>query len=151
MNTIPKDPGRDDMNFYVVHIICDDCSILPSKENQILFWVNCDHYAFIIKIWVTKSNINPSKQDLRGDRMLHCPIISTIVSRIQIENLESLRPSTVHTHKWPWAWCMECWRPLGLSIFLHVFPFISTTSIIEYPLECPIMCRQPLRNTLGCL
>jgi hypothetical protein len=28
---------KDDMNFFAVHIICDDCSILPRKENQIPF------------------------------------------------------------------------------------------------------------------
>ena len=70
---------RVDMNFFVVHVICDDCSILPSKENQIPFWVNCDHYVLVNKIWVTKSNINPSIQDSRGDCLLQCPIISTIV------------------------------------------------------------------------
>ena len=69
--------GRDDMNSYAVHVICDGCSILPSKENQISFRGN--HYALVNKIWVTKSNINPSKQDPRGDHMLQCPIISTIV------------------------------------------------------------------------
>ena len=36
-STIPKDMDRDDMNFFAVHVICDDCSILPSKENQIPF------------------------------------------------------------------------------------------------------------------
>ena len=58
------------MNLFAVHVICDDCSILPSKENQIPLWVNCDHYVLVIKIWATKSNINPSKQDPRGDRMI---------------------------------------------------------------------------------
>ena len=76
---ISKDPGRDNMNFYVVHVICDDCSILPSKENQIPFWVNCNHYVVVKTIHETKININPSKHDLRADRMLQCPIISTIV------------------------------------------------------------------------
>ena len=79
MSTLPKDTDMNDMNFFAVHVICDDCSILPSKENQIPFWVNCDHYVLIIKIWVTKSNINPSKQDTCGDHMLQCPIISIIV------------------------------------------------------------------------
>jgi hypothetical protein len=37
MSTIPKDMDRDDMNFFAIYVICDDCSILPSKENQILF------------------------------------------------------------------------------------------------------------------
>jgi hypothetical protein len=78
-STIPKDMGRDDMNSYVVHVICYDCSILPSKENQISFWVNCNHSVVINTIHVTKSNINSSKQDPCGDRMLQCPIISTIV------------------------------------------------------------------------
>ena len=67
------------MKFFVVHVICDDCSTLPSKENQISLWVNYDHYVLVIKIWPTKSFINPSKQDPRGDRMLQCPITSTIV------------------------------------------------------------------------
>jgi hypothetical protein len=71
--------GRNDMNSYAVHVICDDCSILPNKENQISFWMNCNHCVFVNTIYVTKSNINPSKQHPRGDRMLQCPIISTIV------------------------------------------------------------------------
>ena len=78
-STIPKDTGRDDTNTYAVHVICDDCSILPSKENQILFWLNYNHYVLVNKIKETKSNINPSKQDPHGDRMLQCPFISTIV------------------------------------------------------------------------
>ena len=49
-STIPKDTDRDAINFFAVHVICDDCSILPSKENQIPFWVNCDHYVLVIKI-----------------------------------------------------------------------------------------------------
>ena len=69
----------DNMNFFAVHVICDDCSILPSKENEILLWVNYDHYVLVIKIWETKSNINPFKQNPCGDRMLQCPIISTIL------------------------------------------------------------------------
>jgi hypothetical protein len=32
-SSIPKDMDRDDMKFFVVHVICDGCSILPSKEN----------------------------------------------------------------------------------------------------------------------
>jgi hypothetical protein len=60
-NTILTDPSKDDMNFYVVHVICDDCSILPSKENQISFWVNCNHCVVINTMHETKFNINPSK------------------------------------------------------------------------------------------
>jgi hypothetical protein len=76
-STIPKDTSRDDMNSYAVYVICDDCSMLPSKENQIPFLGI--HYTLVNKIWETKSNINPSKHNPRGDRMLQCPIISTIV------------------------------------------------------------------------
>jgi hypothetical protein len=63
----------------VVHVICDDCSILPSKENHIPFSVNCNHCVLGNLIHKTKSNINPSKQDPRADCMLQCPNISTIV------------------------------------------------------------------------
>jgi uncharacterized protein (DUF169 family) len=62
-NTIPKDPSRDDINFYAVHVICDDCSVLPSKENQIPFWMNCNHCVVVNTIHETKFNINPFKQD----------------------------------------------------------------------------------------
>jgi len=41
-------------------------------------------------------------------------------------------------------------NPIASSHF-HVFHSISTANIIEYHPECPIMCRQSLRNTLGCL
>ena len=78
-STKADDTSMDDMNLSMVYVICNQCSILPNKENQIPFWVNCSHYVLINKIWETKSNINPSKQDLRADRMLQCLIISTIV------------------------------------------------------------------------
>ena len=61
------------MNSYVVHVICADCSILLAKK------INCNNCVLINPIHKTKSNINPSKQDPRADRMLQCPIISTIV------------------------------------------------------------------------
>jgi hypothetical protein len=31
------DLGREDMNFSTAHVICHQCSVLPNKENQILF------------------------------------------------------------------------------------------------------------------
>jgi hypothetical protein len=34
---IPNDKGWDDMNFFVVKIICDDGSLFPNKENHIPF------------------------------------------------------------------------------------------------------------------
>jgi hypothetical protein len=79
MSIILKDTGRDDNRLFAVHVICDDYSILPSKENQISFWVNCDHYVVVIKFWATKSNICPSTQHPHADPMLQSPIISTIV------------------------------------------------------------------------
>jgi hypothetical protein len=57
------------MNFYVVHAICDDCSILGEL---------CSHSVVINTIHETKSNINPSKQDPRADHMLQFLIISSI-------------------------------------------------------------------------
>ena len=35
-------PDRDDMNFSSIHVIHDDCSFCPNKENQIPFRVNCN-------------------------------------------------------------------------------------------------------------
>ena len=78
-STTPKDMGRDNTNTYAVHVICDDCSILHSEENQITFWVNYNHCVLGNPIHETKSNINPFKQDPRTDRILQCSIISTIV------------------------------------------------------------------------
>ena len=66
-------------NFYVVHVICKQCSILLNKENQILLWVNCNHSIVRITNLVTKFNIVLSKYPQRGHRMLQCPFISTIV------------------------------------------------------------------------
>jgi hypothetical protein len=35
---------RDDMNFYAIHVICDDVIFLPNpnKEMQMPLWVNVD-------------------------------------------------------------------------------------------------------------
>jgi hypothetical protein len=38
MSTISTiDTGRDDMNFSLVQVIRDDCSLRPNKENQFHF------------------------------------------------------------------------------------------------------------------
>jgi hypothetical protein len=59
MSTIATvDTGRDDMNFSLVHVIHDDCSFRPNKENQIPLWVNCNRYIVQIIIHVTKLNIS---------------------------------------------------------------------------------------------
>ena len=34
---IATDPGREDINFSIAHVICHQCSVLPNKENQISF------------------------------------------------------------------------------------------------------------------
>lgn len=74
------DTVMDVMNFSAVHVACDDCSTLPSKENQIPFRVNCNHYVLLIhKLTGTKSNTSHSKQFLSVDSMLQCPFVSIIV------------------------------------------------------------------------
>jgi hypothetical protein len=69
----------DDMNHSVVHIICNQCSILPNKENKILFWVNCNHSILLITKLKTNFNIHVSKQFLRIHNMLQSLVNSTIV------------------------------------------------------------------------
>jgi hypothetical protein len=64
---------RDDMNFFAVHVICNDAIFHPNpnKEKQILFWVN--HWV------ITKFNVSLCKHLQNADNMLQCPFISTIV------------------------------------------------------------------------
>jgi hypothetical protein len=73
------DTGMDDMNISMVHVICNQCSILPNKENQILFWMNYNHSVVRITKLRTNFNIDLSKQLLRVHNMLQSPLISTIV------------------------------------------------------------------------
>ena len=81
---------RDDMNFSVVHVICDDdnCCVAwrqlfhpnPNKESQIPFWVNYNRCLAWLKIKVTHLFLSLFKQLTQADSILQCPfIISTIV------------------------------------------------------------------------
>ena len=82
MSTIWNVMCRDDMNFSVIHVICDDGSFHPNpnKENQIPLWVNYNRYVAQLKIKVTHLFHSLSKQLTQADSMLQCPfIISTIV------------------------------------------------------------------------
>jgi hypothetical protein len=76
---IADDPCREDMNFSMVHVIWKQCSILPNKENQIPFKVNCNHSVLHITNLVTKFNIVLSKYLQCGHHMLQCTSITTIV------------------------------------------------------------------------
>jgi hypothetical protein len=69
----------DDMNLSAVHVICNQCSILPNKENEIPFWVNCNHSVLLITKLRTKFNIRASKQYLCVHNMLQILVISIIV------------------------------------------------------------------------
>jgi hypothetical protein len=51
----------DEINLSVVHIIYNQCSILPNKENEIPFWVNCNHSILLITKLRTNFNIHTSK------------------------------------------------------------------------------------------
>ena len=148
-SNIPKDTGRDDMNSSAVHVICDDRSILPSKENHIPFWVNCNQCVLGNPIHETKSNINPSKQDLRADRMLQCPIISTIVFKDPDWKLRIIGTSNSTYTQVAMSLMhgvLKTTRPINyppcVSFHIH-------SKYLRVPPESPIICRQPLRNTLG--
>ena len=73
------DTGMDDMNLSAVHVICNQCSILPNKENEIPFWVNYNHSVLLITKLRTNFNIHASKQFIRVHNMLQNLVISTIV------------------------------------------------------------------------
>jgi hypothetical protein len=51
----------DDMNFSAVYVICNQCSIILNKKNEILFWVNCNHSVLLITKLRTNFNIHVSK------------------------------------------------------------------------------------------
>jgi hypothetical protein len=123
----------------------------PQQKNQIPFWANCNHCVLGSPIHATKSNINPSKQDPRTDRMLQCPIISTIVFKdldwklaiIGTSNSTYTQVTLSLMHE-----VSKTTRPINFPpcVFLHIH-----SKFHRVLPECPIMCRQPLRNTLGCL
>ena len=73
------DTSMDDMNLSVVHVICNQCSILPNKENQILFWVSYNHSVVRITKLRTNVNIVLSKTTHACSQHASIPFISTIV------------------------------------------------------------------------
>ena len=64
MSTIRNVMCRDDMNFSIVNVICDDDSFHPNrnKENQIPLWVNYNRCVAQLKIKVTHLFLSLSKQ-----------------------------------------------------------------------------------------
>ena len=58
---IADDLAREDMNFTVVHVICNQRFVLPNKENQISFRVNYNDFVGRIANLSTNFNIVLSK------------------------------------------------------------------------------------------
>jgi hypothetical protein len=123
----------------------------PAKKNQNPFWANCNHCVLGSPIHATKSNINPSKQDPHTDRMLQCPIISTIVFK-DLDWKLAIIGTRNSTYKKVTLSLMhdvsKTTRPIKFPpcVFLHI-----QSKFHRVLPECPIIYRQPLRNTLGCL
>ena len=67
------------MNFYVVHVICDDVIFIPNpnKEKQIPLWVN--HCVVLINIQVTKINVSLQKNIQNAESMLQYPFTSSTI------------------------------------------------------------------------
>jgi hypothetical protein len=76
--TKADDIGMEDMNLAAVDVIGNQCSILPNKENEIPFWVNCNDSVLLITKLRTNFNIHVSIQFLHVHNMLQTLVISTI-------------------------------------------------------------------------
>ena len=98
--------GMDGMNLSTVHVIYNQCSILPNKENEILFWVNCNHSVLLITKLRTNFNIHASKQFLHVHNMLQNPVISislqvsTLKAKTYCENQHSTHPGDPKLDGW---------------------------------------------------
>ena len=82
---------RDDMNFSVVHVICDDGCFHPNpnKENQILFWVNYNHCVARLKIKVTHLFLSLSKQLTHADSMLgHIATTNSTLTQVTLSLMD---------------------------------------------------------------
>ena len=90
-STKPDDTSMDDMNLSAVHVICNQCSILPYKENHIQLWVSYNHSVVHITKLITNVNIVLSKNS-------SCVLTTCF-------NLHLVVPQSSSIHTKSWTYC----------------------------------------------